>query len=142
MNHSSVQYKNIIVDYEDLKQNTVHVNDLENHWKEALKNENFSQPQSLNHETKADTSQTIQRNSDSNNIFNSNSSIISSFNSSSTALSSSIQSNSNKPIQMCFTSCLKKYRNISLNDTAELSIKNYANLINFIYTHWINRKSL
>lgn len=123
-NTNIVQSNDNNVNFESFKKNAVHVNDLENHWQ-------------------AEASKVLATNVDTNKTngkgFSSSGSspLSSSFDSpisSSTTVSSPSATQSNQQIQLCFISCLKKYRNITLDDKTELSINNYANLINYIYS--------
>lgn len=115
--------------FESFKKNAVHVNDLENHWHQEVVAAASSTRRQISHTAAHDTNQNPNRHLPKNEttITTTNTIIMDE------KTFSSYKSNKNKqPKPMCFISCLNKY-NVCLQDTAELSINNYANLVNFIY---------
>ena len=124
--------------FESFKKNAVHVNDLENHWhQEVVSTSSVSEmkKQHANVQQQHDLmSPNPNRSMMHHHVVPKNEAIIVNKTFSSSSSSPKSNNKQSKQQQMCFISCLRKYRNVCLQDTAELSINNYANLVNFIYT--------
>lgn len=112
--------------FESFKKNAVHVNDLENHWHQEVvvaSKKNFTINDNMNQNSNRSI-KNLPKNVTTNIIMDDK--IFS---------SSSYKSNDkqSKQQKMCFINCLSKY-NVCLQDTAELNVNNFTNLVNFIYT--------
>ena len=113
--------------FESFKKNAVHVNDLENHWHQEVvvaSKKNFTINDNMN-QNQNRSIKNLPKNVTTNIIMDDKI-----FSSSSSYKSNDKQSKQQK---MCFINCLSKY-NVCLQDTAELNVNNFTNLVNFIYT--------